>query len=83
MKTVRLPKKLEQQLKTYATREGVSESQIIRDALVEYMAHKTEHITPYEAGKNLFGQVGSEGTTSSSAYKSELKKKIRERKASH
>ncbi len=83
MKTVRLSKELEQQLKTYATREGISESQIIREALVEYMAQKTEHITPYEAGKHLFGQVGSENTSGSSTYKSEIKKKVRERKTSH
>lgn len=83
MKSVRLPEDLEQKLKTYAAREGVSESQVIREALVKYMTEEKEHITPYQAGKDLFGQMGSGSAGRSANYKSELKKKMRAGKTSH
>lgn len=82
MKSVRLPRQLEQKLKTYASREGKSESEVIREALVEYMNKEKELVTPYEAGKDLFGQVGSGTAGRSASYKSEIRKKVRERKTS-
>ncbi len=83
MKTVRLPKKLENQLKAYAELEGKNESEVMREALVAYMEQKITHITPYEAGKDLFGKVSSGETNLSSTYKSKVKEKIRAKKTSH
>lgn len=79
MKTVRLKKDLENNLKKYAKRNKVSESEVIREALTAYITKQEKQESSYSIGKNYFGNTGSGKTTNSQRYKSELKSKIREK----
>ncbi len=80
MKTVRLNEKLEKELKNLSIQENVSESNIIREALTEYISKKTNK-KPYNIGEHLFGKVGSGDNNRSTTYKSRLKTRIREKTA--
>jgi Arc/MetJ-type ribon-helix-helix transcriptional regulator len=81
MKSVRLPKKLEQELDALASSTDRSHSHIIREALVEYIAREKRSLQPYETGRNLFGKRGSGETDRSISYKSRIKKKISEKQS--
>lgn len=78
MKSVRLPKELEEELDALSTSTNKSHSHIIREALVEYIAKEKRTQNPFEAGKELFGKRGSGDTDRSTTYKSRIKEKIRE-----
>lgn len=77
MKSVRLPKELEEQLEALSSRTDKSHSVIIREALVEYIAKENSHSKPFETGKDLFGKHGSGDKDRSVTYKSRIKEKIR------
>ncbi|WP_069133099.1 ribbon-helix-helix domain-containing protein [Rhodohalobacter halophilus] len=81
MKSVRLPKEIEEKLDSLSTSSNKSHSQIIREALVEYIAKEEQAVTPYDAGKDLFGKRGSGEADRSINYKSRIKEKIREQKS--
>lgn len=76
MKSFRLNKQLEQDLKNQADLEDKSESEIVREALVEYMVAKKTKKSSYDLGKAFFGEVGSNDSKLSETYKSQLKAKI-------
>lgn len=81
MKSVRLHKELEHKLKQRAEEQERSESDIIRDALVAYLATPDTEHTSYKRGKKYFGNVGSGNATNSETYKQQLKEKLREKTA--
>jgi len=55
--TVKLDPELEQTLARRSAERGVSKSTVVKEALVEYLAR--EPVSPYQAGKDLFGRHGS------------------------
>jgi len=77
MVAVRLEEKLEQKLNQIAAQEQKTKSAIIKEALTYYFKLKKEEHSPYDLGKDLFGQSGSGDGTLSQNYKSKLKEKIR------
>lgn len=79
MKSVRLPKKLEEQLEALSSKTNKSHSVIIREALVEYIAKEKSHNNPFETGKELFGKHGSGDRDRSVTYKSRIKKKVHDK----
>lgn len=79
MKSVRLPKELEEQLEALSSKTDKSHSVIIREALVEYIAKEKSHSKPFETGKELFGKYGSRDGDRSITYKSRIKEKIRDK----
>jgi Arc/MetJ-type ribon-helix-helix transcriptional regulator len=81
MKSVRLNKDLEKQLKKRAYADNISESEVVREALVAYLSNTDNKESSYSVGKTLFGQTSSSQNTSnrSTTYKSRLKSKIREK----
>jgi hypothetical protein len=79
MKSVRLTEDIEQLLAAYATEEGVSQSMIIREAVVEYVSARRKARNPGQVGTHLIGNYGSSDGTLSSTYKDKLKDKVREK----
>ncbi|REL24931.1 ribbon-helix-helix protein, CopG family [Rhodohalobacter sp. SW132] len=79
MKSVRLPKELEDQLEALSSKTDKSHSVIIREALVEYIAKEKNFSKPYETGKEFFGKHGSGDRDRSVTYKSRIKEKIRDK----
>jgi hypothetical protein len=79
MKSVRLPKDLEEELEAFSSMTNKSHSLIIREALVEYIAKEKSNSNPFQTGKNLFGKHGSGDGNRSTTYKSRIKDKIREK----
>lgn len=76
MKSVRLPKELEEELDALSSATNKSHSFIIREALVEYIAKEKSHRRPFETGKELFGKHGSGDGDRSVTYKSRIEEKI-------
>ncbi|MCP9292169.1 MULTISPECIES: CopG family ribbon-helix-helix protein [Gracilimonas] len=79
MRSVRLPEDLEKELEMLADQKNVSRSNIIKEALVEYMAKEKKYNKPYEAGAAYFGKHGSGEANRSVTYKSRIKDKIRDK----
>ncbi len=76
MVNVRLSKDTEKQLNEYCQDEGVTKSMVVKEAVVAYLSQKRASVSPYDAGKGLFGQEGSGEQNRSSTYKSKLKDKL-------
>lgn len=79
MKSVRLPKELEEQLEALSSKTDKSHSVIIREALVEYIEKEKSHSKPFETGKEFFGKHGSGDGDRSVTYKTRIKEKVREK----
>jgi len=78
MLTVRLPENLEKEIRNLAAEEKVTKSQIIKNALREYIKKKKKE-TPYNLGKDLFGKFEYKETELSQNYKGKIKEKISEK----
>ena len=81
MLTVRLPEDLEQEVNRIASAEQRTKTQIIREALTQYVESHRNQRSAYELGKDLFGTYGSGDTERSSGYKGKLKEKLRAKHA--
>ena len=81
MKSVRLPKYLEEELDALSSSTKKSHSHIIREALAEYIAKEKRTQNPFETGQEFFGKRGSGNTDRSVTYKSKIKEKIREKQS--
>ncbi|MBN2443959.1 MAG: CopG family transcriptional regulator [Spirochaetales bacterium] len=79
MTTVRLGKKIEQLLEEFSTLKGKSKSELIKEALLEYIEAHFISNNPFEMGKDLFGKYGSGKTDNSITYKRKIKEKINEK----
>ena len=79
MLTVRLPKELEKEVEKLATEEKSTKSQIVKNAIKEYLKMKRTKKTPYELGKDLFGKYESDETDLSEKYKEKIKEKLIEK----
>ena len=81
MRSVRLPEDLDKELESLANQKKVSRSDIIKEALVEYMAKEKKYNQPYELGSRYFGKHGSGERDRSVTYKSRIKSKLRDKRA--
>jgi len=81
MRSVRLPDKIEKELENLSSQKNVSRSEIIKEALTEYIAREKISNSPYESGKDYFGKRGSGDRDRSTRYKSKIKEKIREKQS--
>lgn len=81
MLTVRLPEDLEQEVNRIASTERRTKTQIIREALTQYVETHRSRRSAYELGKDLFGNYGSGDAEHSSDYKGKLKEKLRAKHA--
>ena len=55
--SIRLPPELQEQLRSHAKRQQVSASDVVREALTQYLDAHAE--SPYEQGKAVFGRFRS------------------------
>lgn len=79
MLTVRLPDDLEAEVDRLAATEHRTKSEIIKDALRNYVASHAQQHSSYELGEDLFG-IGESGVSDRSAtYKQRLKRRLGEK----
>ena len=81
MLTVRLPSDLETEIERLASTEKKTKSDIIKDALREYLASRRKDTSSFEIGKDLFGITSSGGSDRSRTYKKRVKDKLGEKHA--
>ena len=79
MRSIRLSEKMEKDLEAIADQKKTSRSNIVKEALVEYMAKEKKYNQPFELGQRYFGKYGSGDTDRSTSYKSRIKEKIRDK----
>ncbi len=79
MLTVRLPDDLEAEVDRLAATERRTKSEIIKDALRNYVASHSERHSSYELGEDLFGVAESGDSDRSINYKERLKRKLSEK----
>ncbi|MCG8513887.1 MAG: ribbon-helix-helix domain-containing protein [Halanaerobiales bacterium] len=82
MISVRLSKELEEKIELLSKQENVTKSDIIKEALREYVINHEKNCNPYDLGKELFGKNGSGEGNLSESYKKKVREKINE-KMSH
>lgn len=79
MLNVRISDEMEKKLKKYSMDQGVSKSDIVKEALVQYFSKKEASNSPFLLGADLFGQEGSGNANASQSYKIRLKEKLGEK----
>lgn len=81
MLTVRLPHDLETEVDRLASTENKTKSDIVKDALKEYLAMHKEKKSSFELGKDLFGITSSRDNDRSVTYKRRYRDHLREKHA--
>jgi metal-responsive CopG/Arc/MetJ family transcriptional regulator len=81
MLTVRLPSDLETEIDRLASAEKKTKSDIIKEALRQYVASHRKWRSSYELGQDLFGIVSSGDSSRSKTYKKRVKDKLSEKHA--
>ena len=81
MLTVRLPSDLETEIERLAASEKRTKSDIIKEALRQYIASRQSLSSSYDIGKDLFGTVSSGDSSRSQTYKTRVKGKLSEKHA--
>ena len=82
MISVRLSKELEDKMDLLSKQENITKSDIIKEALEEYLTKQEKKMKPYDLGEKLFGKHGSRKGNLSETYKKKVRDKINE-KMSH
>ncbi len=77
MFSIRLPDELDDQVNQIAEEEQTSKSQVVKEALVQYITDYFSQVSAYEAGKDFFGRHGSGQNNLSTNYKNLIRGKIR------
>lgn len=81
MRSVRLPDDVDKKLEILAKQKKVSRSEIIKEALVEYMAKEETYNKPFETGSKYFGKYASGESDRSVTYKSRIKSKLHDKRS--
>lgn len=81
MRSIRLSEEMEKDLEAIADQKKTSRSNIVKEALVEYMEKEKKYNQPYELGERYFGKFGSGESSRSKTYKSKIKDKLRDKHA--
>jgi predicted DNA-binding protein len=80
MFSVRLDDELDRKIQVMAEKAKVSKSEIVREAITEYLEAREAEEKPYDLGQDLFGRFGSGEGDLSTAYKRRIKEKLHEAK---
>ena len=81
MLTVRLTPEIESEIDRLAAAEKKTKSDIVKEALVEYIHTHADAGSAYELGEDLFGIASSGDGDRSSKYRTLLKEKLRAKHA--
>lgn len=83
MISLRLDSKIERELKRVAKAKGLSQSEYLRNILVDRLEQESADQTPWSLGQEMFGKYGSGQTDRATNRKALLKDKLRAAKSSH
>jgi hypothetical protein len=78
MLTTRLTSAEEKKLTEYCKKNGLSKTEVVKEALAQYLSKKSE-VSAFESGQDLFGAASSKETDRSTTYKKRLKKMLDEK----
>jgi len=76
MFSIRLDEQLNKKIEALAAKEKTSKSELVREALTEYLAAREKEEKSYELGQDLFGRYGSGEGDLSTTYKKRMKEKL-------
>ncbi|TYQ15693.1 UNVERIFIED_CONTAM: ribbon-helix-helix CopG family protein [Acetivibrio alkalicellulosi] len=79
MISVRLSKELEEKIDLISKQENISKTDILKEAIKEYIIVHEKKQNPYDLGEDLFGKHGSEKGDLSQSYKKKVREKINEK----
>ncbi|GHV86716.1 hypothetical protein AGMMS50255_0370 [Spirochaetia bacterium] len=83
MISARLPDELEQLLGSASKAKHMSKSDMVKEALVQYLGRDIEEKSSFELGEDLFGRYGSGDGSLSQTYKEKLRDKINAKLHTH
>ena len=81
MFSIRLPDDLKSRLEALAEKRKVTKSDIVKEAIQEYLERQEDKTDPYRLGEDLFGKHGSGAGNLSQEYKYKVREKIHEKNA--
>ncbi len=79
MLTVRLTPSEEKALNQYCELEGLSKSEVVKEAIELYLVQHRKNSKPFDVGADLFGQEGSGIKDKSTTYKKRIKELLNEK----
>lgn len=79
MRSIRLSDDIERRLDQLSERENRTKSDLIKEAIVEYLADREVKQSPYDLGSDLFGVYSSGEGDLSTTYKTRIVDILREK----
>ena len=79
MLSIRLSKEMEQKLETMSRQTKMSKSDMVREAIEQYLVEREVQMEPALLGEDLWGNHGSGEGDLSVTYKRRLKEKLHEK----
>ena len=78
MFSVRLDDELDKKIQALSEKTKANKSEIVREALTEYLETREAEDKPFDLGQDLFGRFGSGKGDLSTTYKKRIKEKLNE-----
>jgi len=78
MFSVRLDDELDKKIRALSKKTKATKSEIVREALTEYLEAREAEDKPFDLGQDLFGRFGSGKGDLSTTYKKRIKEKLNE-----
>ncbi len=79
MRSIRLSDDIERRLDQLSERENRTKSDLIKEAIVEYLTDREVKQSPYDLGSDLFGVYSSGEGDLSTTYKTRIVEILREK----
>ena len=79
MFSLRLDKKTEKKIYEISENENMTKSDVVKEALEQYIDNYERKSNPYTLGKELFGKYSSGNSDNSTNYKEKVKKRVNEK----
>ena len=78
MFSVRLDDELDKKIRALSKKTKATKSELVREALTEYLETREAEDKPFDLGQDLFGRFGSGKGDLSTTYKKRIKEKLNE-----
>ena len=78
MFSVRLDDELDKKIRALSKKTKATKSELVREALTEYLETREAEDKPFDLGQDLFGRFGSGKGNLSTTYKKRIKEKLNE-----
>lgn len=76
MLNIRLDEELERKLELLRKKKGISKTDLVKEALNQYIDEETSQLSAFELGKDLFDAEEGGSPEGSKNYKDQLKEKL-------